>query len=247
MSDNHDSNQVLNGSGAVGNGDSNDFQSAPVRDDDGTGTGYSGEVSVNQEPSSLQVDHVDHSNGVLLTRGDSLENGPSDVKLAEDGGKEEMFVDCPDELIVSDNREAMAIPETEERSDEKDDLQDTHVHESDNRTQVHDLTDELVHLRAMLEKTIGEKEGSAKDYKEERDAFMNELAKLRQQLKALNGHRSVLNENPGDLVNGLPEEEMGDVGQKISLSDNALHDMMNECSTFVRNALAGTATDGGKI
>ncbi|KAL7261253.1 hypothetical protein ACSBR1_006819 [Camellia fascicularis] len=247
MSDNHDSNQVLNGSGAVENGDSNDFQSAPVRDDDGTGTGYSGEVSVNQEPSSLQVDHVDHSNGVLLTRGDSVENGPSDVKLAEDGGKEEMFVDCPDELIVSDNREAMAIPETEERSDEKDDLQDTHVHESDNRTQVHDLTDELVHLRAMLEKTIGEKEGSAKDYKEERDAFMKELAKLCQQLKALNGQRSVLNENLGDLVNGLPEEEMGDVGQKISLSDNALHDMMNECSMFVRNALEVQLQTEGKF
>ena len=48
MSDNHDSEQVLNGgSGAVENGDLNDSQS---RDDDATGSANSGEVSVGLKP-----------------------------------------------------------------------------------------------------------------------------------------------------------------------------------------------------
>lgn len=75
------------------------------------------------------------SNGALLTGDDSAENVPSDVGVIEDGGKEEMFVDCPDELILSDNRESMAIPEMQESSEEKDDMQDTGVHESANGTQ----------------------------------------------------------------------------------------------------------------
>lgn len=87
-----------------------------------------------QEPSSLQLDHLHISNGVLLTGDDSAENVPGDVRAAEDGGKEEMFVDCPDELILSDNREAMAIPETQESLEEKDDMQNTRVLESANGT-----------------------------------------------------------------------------------------------------------------
>lgn len=75
------------------------------------------------------------SNGVFLTGDDSAENVPSDVGVIEDGGKEEMFVDCPDELILSDNREAMATPEMQESSEEKDDMQDFGVHESANGRQ----------------------------------------------------------------------------------------------------------------
>ena len=111
------------------------------------------------------MDHVEQNNGVLLTVDDSAENDPNDVRATEDGGKEDMFVDCPDELIVSDNREAMPIPEIQQRSEENDDVVDTLVHESDNGAQVHDLTDELVHLLAVLAKTIDEKECSAREYK----------------------------------------------------------------------------------
>ena len=96
---------------------------------------------------------------------DSSGNDPNDVRTTEGGGKEDMFVDCPDELIVSDDREALPIPEIQQRSEEKDDVQDIRVHELNNGAQDHDLTDELVHLRAMLEKTIDEKECSAREYK----------------------------------------------------------------------------------
>ncbi|XP_057485762.1 trans-Golgi network-localized SYP41-interacting protein 1-like [Actinidia eriantha] len=233
MSENHDC------SGAVENGDVNDSQS---RDEDTAGSAKSGEVSVevepvNQEPGVLQMDHVEQSNGVLLTVDDSAENDPNDVRATEDGGKEDMFVDCPDELIVSDNREAMPIPEIQQRSEENDDVEDTLVHESDNGAHVHDLTDELVHLRAVLEKTIDEKECSAREYKEERDALMKELANLHHQLKSLSGHKSLLNESSGGLADGLHEEAMEEVGDKISLLDKPLHDMMRECSKFAVNAL----------
>ncbi|KAI8527184.1 hypothetical protein RHMOL_Rhmol12G0056200 [Rhododendron molle] len=45
-----------------------------------------------------------------------------------------MFVGSPDEFILSDNREAMT-PESEESSEEKDDVRDAGVHESTNGTQ----------------------------------------------------------------------------------------------------------------
>ncbi|GFZ00025.1 TGN-related, localized SYP41 interacting protein [Actinidia rufa] len=243
MSENHDSEQVLHGgSGAVENGDLNDSQS---RDDDATGSANSGEVSVdvqpvNQEQGALQAesaDHVEQSNGVLLTLDDSSGNDPNDVRTTEGGGKEDMFVDCPDELIVSDDREALPIPEIQQRSEEKDDVQDIRVHELNNGAQDHDLTDELVHLRVMLEKTIDEKECSAREYKEERDAFMNELVNLHHQLKSLSGHKSLLSENSGGLADGFHEESVEELGDNMSLSDKPLHDIMHECSQFAMNAL----------
>ncbi|KAL6969338.1 hypothetical protein U1Q18_029054 [Sarracenia purpurea var. burkii] len=232
MSENHDSKQVLKDSGPVGNGDSTDPQSAPVKDD-AARSGNSGEASVNvesvdadgtantinQEPSFVQVDHVDHSNGVVLTRDDTEEIDLTHERTMEDGGKEEMFVDCPDELIVSENREAMATPETQQSSEEMVDMRDTRIHESDNGTH-----------------TIGDKEGSVQEYKEERDAFMKELANLHHQLKALNGQQSLLHENSYGSVDGFEKEEIGEVGERISLSDNLLHGMMIECSKFVMNA-----------
>ncbi|KAG5517071.1 hypothetical protein RHGRI_037725 [Rhododendron griersonianum] len=58
-------------------------------------------ICVKEEPSLLQVDHVDLDNWVLLTRDDFTENIPSNIREKEDGGKEEMFVDSPAELILS--------------------------------------------------------------------------------------------------------------------------------------------------
>ncbi|KAG5521040.1 hypothetical protein RHGRI_033555 [Rhododendron griersonianum] len=113
--------------------------------------------SENFEPSSLQVDHVDLSNWVLLTRDDSTENVPSNIREKEDGGNEEMFVDSPDEFILSDNREAMT-PEREEISEEKDDVRDAGVHESTNGTREDRdaLLKELVSLRHHLKALTGQ-------------------------------------------------------------------------------------------
>lgn len=72
---------------------------------------------------------------------------------------------------------------------------------------------------------------------EDRDALLKELANLRHQLKALTGQHSSVEENISGLVHGLHEEEVREVEKKISFSDNPFHDMMNECSNFVRNAL----------
>ncbi|KAF7134719.1 hypothetical protein RHSIM_Rhsim08G0165700 [Rhododendron simsii] len=50
-------------------------------------------IFVKEEPSSLQVDHVNLDNWVLWTRDDFTKNVPSNFREKEDGGKEEMFVD----------------------------------------------------------------------------------------------------------------------------------------------------------
>ncbi|KAG5514323.1 hypothetical protein RHGRI_035662 [Rhododendron griersonianum] len=89
-------------------------------------------ICVKEEPSLLQVDHVDLDNWVLLTRDDFTENIPSNIREKEDGGKEEMFVDSPAELILSvANWEAITC-EIEESSKEKDDRRDAGAHESTN-------------------------------------------------------------------------------------------------------------------
>ncbi|KAG5521057.1 hypothetical protein RHGRI_033572 [Rhododendron griersonianum] len=97
-----------------------------------------------------------------------------------------MVVDSPDELILSDNREAMT-PESEESSEEKDDLRDAGVYESTNVTQ------------------------------EDRDALLKELVSLRHHLKALTGQQSSLEGNISGLVDGPHEEETVEVEKKISL------------------------------
>ncbi|KAF7130330.1 hypothetical protein RHSIM_Rhsim10G0111600 [Rhododendron simsii] len=78
-------------------------------------------ICVKEEPSVLQVDHVDLNNWVFLTRDDFTENNPSNIKEKEDRGKEEMFVDSSDELILSIGNWEALTPEIEESSEERDD------------------------------------------------------------------------------------------------------------------------------
>ncbi|CAH2041074.1 unnamed protein product [Thlaspi arvense] len=229
MSEKRDAEQVLEGSesvedatGSVGG----ENASANV------GAGNGAEVAddtANQESSSTGGDRADYGNRAVMKRIDSIET--------TDGGKDDMFVDCSEELASSDNREATGFA-NQERSDGKEDMQGTFVHESENGMRVDELMDQLVHLRAMLEKTIGEKESSVQQCKEEKDAFIKELTDLLCQLKGLNAQQSLLNEHHSSLTERIHKADIGEVVERISFSDNPLHELINECSSFVGSALA---------
>ncbi|KAL2484481.1 myosin-16 [Abeliophyllum distichum] len=131
------------------------------------------------DDSVNQVDHGDPTNGAALH---SIQNESNDSSAAEDGGREDMFVDCPDEMETSESLQSF---------EDHDEVQDTQFEESDNGIKVGNLMAEIQQLRDML----AEKDRFAQEYEEERAAFTRELAHLCHQVKALNKQRSLLGEN----------------------------------------------------
>lgn len=80
---------------------------------------------------------------------------PNDIKVAEEVAREDMFVDCPDEIEIS---------ESQQSSEEKDNLLDDQYNESDSGIKVQQLIAEIDRSRDMLDKSIAEKEKLALDY-----------------------------------------------------------------------------------
>lgn len=85
-----------------------------------------------------------------------MENGnvsfgdePSDTRTAEEGVRDDMFVDCPDEIENS---------ESQQSSEEKDIAQDDHYNESDSGIKVQHLMAEMENLRDSYDKSVAEKE-----------------------------------------------------------------------------------------
>lgn len=95
-----------------------------------------------------------------------LENGTNEMRTAEDEGREDMFVDCPDEIENS---------ESEQKSEEMENLLDNVFRESDSGINVQHLMAEMELLRNMFEKCIAEKDELARNCEKERKAFMREL------------------------------------------------------------------------
>lgn len=65
---------------------------------------------------------------------------------------------------------------------------------------------------------------------EERENFARELANLRHQLK-------VLTNKDGELAEGFSEKEFGESDGKRQVGDAPLHELLSECSQFLRSAL----------
>lgn len=118
------------------------------------------------QPNFVQIERIDQDDGVLVMGVDTIQDEQNEGKVVEDGGKDDMFVDCPDELVsydgrigVVDNIEATESSESQlgfEGYSASFDI-------SDKARAGDDLTGELEHLRAMLEKTVGEKESFARE------------------------------------------------------------------------------------
>ncbi|KAL3501070.1 hypothetical protein ACH5RR_035519 [Cinchona calisaya] len=157
----------------------------------------------------------------------STEDESSDVKVTEDGGRDEMFVDCSDEIETS---------ETQMNSEEKDDVQDTHVEELNDRTQVEDLLAEITRLQNKLEETVAEKQSFTQKYEEESATLKGELSHLQYQLKALNDQHSLLGITDVSFSDNCDTPELGDRNDLVS--DASLHEMVTECLKFLTSAMS---------
>ena len=83
-----------------------------------------------------------------------------DSRATEDAGKEDMFVDCPDELVGNaESKEAVSAVGIEEDMGEKHNLR-----EENEAPDGFAAVDEVEHLRTMLDKTIREKESVSRQY-----------------------------------------------------------------------------------
>ncbi|KAJ0095780.1 hypothetical protein Patl1_16827 [Pistacia atlantica] len=155
-------------------------------------------------------------------------------------GKDDLFVDAPDDLDDSrsaDNRELVASNEAETSVSEED-LDDIkrenhHLAGIENGARDDHLVAELERLRDLLDKTVDEKDSIEKEYKEERKTLVKELANLRHQLKVLTGKELL----PGDSDDGGFEQGVGESEKKTQVVDAPLHELMSECSEFLRSAL----------
>ncbi|RDX71805.1 hypothetical protein CR513_48784, partial [Mucuna pruriens] len=152
---------------------------------------------------------------------ESTEDGVSgeheDGKSTEDTAKDDMFVDCPDELISFDGR-----PKEEEVSNAKDDndrLEEDQV--------MHQQESHFVELGngvgdasspVQLEKAVSERESIVEEYQEERKTVSRGVFNLHFQLKTLSGQQN--------------EAEVGD----REVTDVPLREMIEECLEFVKTA-----------
>ncbi|KAL8535228.1 hypothetical protein ACS0TY_011015 [Phlomoides rotata] len=175
---------------------------------------------------SVQMDPAVPSNGPEL---DSSHNEPKETRAAEDGVREDMFVDCPDEIETS---------ESQQSSEEKDNLQNDQTNESDSGIKVQEVVAEIELLRDKLDKSVSEKDHLAQEYEEERAMFMRELSHLCNQLKVSSEQLISADENAYGFIN-RHEAEVG--------SSTSLHDMISECSRFLKYAVVGRLQTEEKV
>ncbi|KAL3511387.1 hypothetical protein ACH5RR_030788 [Cinchona calisaya] len=178
--------------------------------------------SIHVEPT------LDSAGNDGLDGSELTEDKSNDGKVTEDGGREDMFVDCSEEIETS---------ETRTNSEEKDDVQDSQVEELNNRAQDEDLLAEIGRLNNKLVETVSEKQSLAQKYEEERTTLKGELAHLHYQLKALNDQNSLLDKPDVALLDHHEIPGLGDKDEKNLISDSSLHEMVTECSKFLNNAM----------
>ncbi|XP_004502344.1 trans-Golgi network-localized SYP41-interacting protein 1 isoform X2 [Cicer arietinum] len=178
------------------------------------GTQSNGDTESNSDNYQDQETQVDLKDEVF--------GEPEDGKSTDDTARDDMFVDCPDELITFDGKpkeeEAVASSESEdyEKEEESGVLHQQHTHfvELDNGS-----VGQLERLRFKLEKAVAEKDSVVKEYQEEREIVAKEVFDLHCQLKILNSQHSSANEAEVREVTDVP-----------------LREMINECLEFVRTA-----------
>lgn len=169
------------------------------------------------------MDAPDLNSGVSMAAAEYAENNTKDARMAEDGGREDMFVDCPD-VIES--------PETPQYVSK--DAQDSLLEGLSNGAHDPDLKAEVEHLRKLLNDSVAEKDRIAREAEEERSASMYELTRLNNQFKDLIDIRSLPNEDDSELVENLHHSE---AGVKDLASGASLHEVVTNVSKFLKKVL----------
>ncbi|KAI9080850.1 hypothetical protein K1719_037159 [Acacia pycnantha] len=137
-----------------------------------------------------------------------------DAKSSEDTARDDMFVDCPDELVTFDGRHTDIKEETgagESRQNLEEDQQN-HFGKLDNGA-----GDE------SAAKMIAEKKSNTWEYKEEQETVGQGVFDIYCQLKALSWQQSLQD-----------EAEAGGRDKEAQLADIPLKEMIKECLEFVR-------------
>ncbi|KGN51711.1 myosin-10 isoform X1 [Cucumis sativus] len=230
MSENHDPEQALQslGNGAewvegvvnINVGESSS-QNDSVLQSSEVSTGFSSSES-NRESTLSPVG--------TLTEGakNSGKDGPDGTVVVEDAGKEDMFVDCPDELVGNvDSREVAAAAEIQGSLMEEtpSDMQQELQYEVEKVSPMH----EVENTRATLNKTIFERENVIHDFEEERETFVQEFLIICRQLKAATNQPLMLDFSGSHGIKHVEENNLG--------TNTTLKDLVNECSQLVNRTL----------
>lgn len=204
--------------------------------DDSLGVVDGGEASVSVKPVAInQVDAADLKGGISVAAAEYVENDTKDTRMAEDGGREDMFVDCPDDIEG---------PETPQYVDESNDAHDSQLEGLSNGAHDPDLKAKVEQLRKMLNDSIAEKDRIAREAEEERAASTYELTRLTNLFKGLIDTRSLPNKDDGELVENLHHSEagVGDLASGVSL-----HEVVTDVSKFLKEVLDERVQTESKI
>ncbi|MCL7023333.1 hypothetical protein MKW94_017094 [Papaver nudicaule] len=233
MSDSSEKHEDLRNSMIVENGgiDENVHESTPDR-------GVSSEEGTNGFAAHHSIDG-----------GETDIQPPPTTKLEhQESVKEDMFVDASDELDLDNIRKnidieqeqpIVSINETHDENhqnmgeveEEKVGIEESGSPPVEDGGQTRVFVDEVSQLRAMLNKTVAEKDTIAQEYKVERNGFIRELFTLRQKLEVITSqHSSVIENGEGQVENhhqaGKVEGVEGSTHELIS----PLQRMISDCS-----------------
>ncbi|XP_047181077.1 trans-Golgi network-localized SYP41-interacting protein 1 isoform X2 [Vigna umbellata] len=153
--------------------------------------------------------------GTNQDQGERVDHGePDDEKSAEDTARDDMFVDCPDELTGQKDEEVSTEKNEDDGTEENEVMHHQQRHSVEMGNGVGDS-----HSPDQLEKTDAEKERIVQEYQEERQTVTQGVLDLHCQLKTLNNGKE----------NGT---EVGD----RDVSEFPLREMIKECLEFVNTA-----------
>ncbi|KAL7093851.1 hypothetical protein ACP275_11G064900 [Erythranthe tilingii] len=176
--------------------------------------GFSPKESFNGTAADSSGDSVDQMDPASLSNTNPVDSFRSEPTETRD----DMFVDCPDEIENS---------ESQQSSEEKHTVEDDQYNESDSGINVQQLMSEIEVLRDTLDNTVAEKEKSAVEYEEERSFLTRELSQFRNQIRVLSEKNNSVDENANGVVDHIQTMESG----------ASLHEIMDECSRFLKSAL----------
>lgn len=202
---------------------------ATIVDDDDDVVGVNSESTNNQEMSIREANYDSNNSnddGVMVSADNNGSGGDSDgVVVSEDAGREDMFLDAPEDL-GADGRDSSAQGSTEWEEERGPELR-TRFTGLDNEMQNYYMVDEMERLRAMLDKTVNEKESILREHKDEMEMAAKGIANLRDQMRDLVNKQLLLNENQSRSH----EQFHADVDQ------TPLHELILECSMFLRSVV----------
>ncbi|CAJ1853307.1 unnamed protein product [Sphenostylis stenocarpa] len=175
-------------------------------------------VEMSENHVAEQLSEVDSGRGVVVdtesNTGTNQDQGePEDEKSTEDTARDDMFVDCPDELTGQKEEELATARNEDVGSQENEDMHQQQRHFVEMGNGMGDA-----HSPDQLEKADTENERVLQEYQDERQTVAQGLLDLHRQLKTLTGKV-----NEGEI-------------RDREVTDVPVREMIKECLEFVSTA-----------